>query len=188
VTGVAALRECFAVRIAVAGGAAIELDTRVADCPVCAGDMAVLTAHLKVCAGKWITGLRVIELRFPRDGGVTLQAVRAQRPLVLVLVTGGAGTREPEKTSVEVLDTGAFNDEPGRVTAITSDLGVLSLEGEPDAGVLKLARLPVQQRKILAVMLGMTVDASVAAPTGTRVCGVQSALPLEPRGDLAMAV
>lgn len=149
--GSAFLLEGAVMRVGVAVDAAGKLQAGVLGRLVRAGGQVAFGAgNFGVKAGKWVSGLGMIEPRdvLPCSGVVAGLAIFAELALVKVFVTGEAGLGEPEETSVEVLVLDQFLPlrlDAGRVVAVfTLDGRVLAFQRIACFVVIKffLRRLP----------------------------------------------
>ncbi len=123
--------------------------------------------HRAVQARQRISSLRMVELRggFPIGEIVALGAIGPELTLVDIHVTRHAAGREPEKSPAQILDAdqavSGLADVLRLVALIALESGVLTLQRI--AGLVVIERLerrqPMDERKILAVMLGMAFGA-----------------------------
>jgi len=108
VAGLASLHETAAMRIVVAVSTLRKSDSRVPRLVVGARGVALLAGDLRMQTRQRIAGPGVVELsdadRFPTLEVVTLNAIRPQPSLVLVLVASGACGRNSQECPVRVLD------------------------------------------------------------------------------------
>jgi len=167
VAGLAALREAAMMRIRMAIGALRERQSCVPRFAVGAGGMALFTLHLRMRAGQRIPRFGVIKLgqvdRLPVGVIVTLQTTRTQPSLMRVLMAGSAGLRYSQKTARQVLhlDRSALLrcDVIGTVAASASHARMFSFENVSGKFVVERLGIPLDQRKILAVMFGVATRA-----------------------------
>ena len=98
--------------------------------------------------------------RLPVGVVMTLQAARTQASLVRVLVASSASLWYSQKTARQVLhlDRSALLrcDVIGTVAASTSQAGMFSFENVSGKFVVESLRVPLDQRKIRAVMFRVT--------------------------------
>lgn len=164
----AGLRECPVMRVGMAVRAFRERHARE---PRRAsrrrGRVAFRARHLLVQSRERESCLVVIDFRrrFPVHEIVALDAILAELPLVRIIVTGHAIRRQPEVRLPQILHLdrglhGSLNVR-GRVTLIALDHGVLSLQTVACLAMIECLqrRLPVNEREILAVVLGMAFRA-----------------------------
>ena len=157
--------------------------------------MALGALNLRMQAGQRISGLVVIELAhidgFPVDEVVAGLAGRAQASLVKVFVAGNAGGRQTEKGAVQVLVLNGcpfLRRNSGRIVAlITFDSGVLAFQDIPGLFVVKGLCIPLDQREICPVVLGVTAGALLAGAGREVIRRVQPPVSLKTAGDLGVA-
>lgn len=163
----ARLRKTAAVRIGVAIVAIVKSDARIARLVVAILSVAALAGNFGVQSGQGITRQRVIEGddvdRLPLDEVVTLKAIRAQSPLMLISMTGRTRRRNSEKCFVQILDadrcTCAFWNVFWRVAPAANERGVSALKLVSSLVVGESLDVPFRQNEIFAVVFGMAVDA-----------------------------
>src|SRR5579883_1516263 len=138
--------------------------------------MALLALHLLVQAGQRIARLVVVELSgsvLPVDEVVALDAIRSEPSFMEVLVAGGAGLRDPQEGPAQVLhlDAGA-------------------LRGGYPLGQMELvrARVPLDQGKVHAVVVGVATHAILAGAGRDVVGPVQTLLRRHPRANVSVAL
>ena len=196
VAGLASLGECAMVRIAVAVAALIERNAGVARLAVLTRCVTFGASHGSMQPGQGITRLGMIELakreRLPVFGIVALLAAGAKSSVVRILVTGGASGRETEVGPAEIfkLDSRTLNgrDPPGRVAAATFQMSVLAFERISGLLMIESLEVPLDEREVLAVMVGVTA-CTLFAGSGLHAVGrVQAATSVEPPRDFSMAV
>jgi hypothetical protein len=163
------------VRIDMAVDAGLELHVPVA-CRAAGhvGLVALLALDLDVKTSEGIAGLGVIELVgcFPIRKIVTLQAVVPELAFVHIFVARHAILRQPEEGLRNIFHfderTVIANHEGRRVALFTSNASMLSLQLVTGQAMIKLflRRLPVNQTKVLAVMIQMAANAILAIGVG----------------------
>lgn len=193
----AALLEAAAVRIQVAVGATAEL--HVLESRRTARRIrfvAFFAGNLRVKSRQRIARLGVIELFrvLPVVYVMTACAVFAELPLVDVFVTALALRGQAE---VGLRSVGAFDQRPhvcanvrGRVALLASHSGVLPFQRIPGQPVIELLRwpLPVDEGKILAVVLQVAADAVLAVGIFHLQLGVIAPLLRKQLGNFFVAI
>lgn len=170
VAGLAALRETAVVRIGVAVRALAEGYARVARLAIRARRVALLTLHLHVETSQRVARLGMIKLSdrdcLPVREVVALDTIRSQPPLVRIFVAGSAGPRHSQESPRQILhlDRCAFGgtNMVGAMTTIASNPGMLALQHIACKFVVERLGIPLDERKILAVMLGVAPRAFFA--------------------------
>ena len=170
VAGLAALRETAVVRIRMALRAFGKRYPGVARLAVGTRRVALFTFHLHVQTGQRIARFGVVELanvdRLPVGGVVALNTVRAQPSLVGILVASGAGLRNAQETARQILhlDRGTLRggDVIGAMAASASHAGMLAFENITGKFVIEGLGIPLDERKILAVVFRVTARALLA--------------------------
>lgn len=108
--------------------------------------------------------------RFPVDKVVALLAIGAEPPLMRILVTGRARLRNAEKCPADVFDFDERSLRPGNVfrtvAFVAGESGVLAFERITSLLVVERVGIPLYDRKIFTVVVGMAADAPLA---GTRL-------------------
>lgn len=162
------LDEGAMVRVRVAIRALAERHARESRRPSgCCGRMALRAGYLRMQAGEGISRFGVIDFcgRLPVHKIVALQAILPELPVVNVLVAGHTIRREPEKCPAQVFHPDQAADgllnARGVVTLAAFESRVLSLQRVASLVVIEFfeRRHPVNERKILAVMLGVALPA-----------------------------
>lgn len=195
VASLASLHEAPAMRIAMAVGAFPEGDSRVSRQIVRPGRVALLASDLRVQAGQRVPRLRVVKLggvdRFPIREVVALCAILSKPAFVSILVTGSTRRGDAQERVVQVdLDRRALRSRyvARRVTLAAEQAGMLPLERVACLPVIKTFRVPLDDRKVLAVVLGVAGYALLAR-SGSQVVGrVQSFVRRQARPDLGVAL
>jgi len=162
-TGRTSLRETPVVRILVAVGALVEGDTHVLRLTIGSVGMALRALHLSVQPSQRIPGLRVIELsdlqRLPVLEVMTLQTILAETAFVLIFMAGDACRRHSQIAAIEVFvfDRRAFlrRNVGGAMTLVAGQTLVLALQKVARLLVIESFRVPLDQRKIFAVVFGV---------------------------------
>lgn len=196
VAGLASLREAASMRILMAIRTQIKRNARVPRLIVWPRRVTLAALHLRVQPGQRISRLRVIELPhidcLPVVEVVALLARRAQTPFVRVLMASPAGGRQSEVGSTQVfdLDGVAFlrADLCWSVAAIATDPGVLALKDVSSLFVIEGFGIPLNQRKVFAIVLGVTTRALLARSRGDVVSGVKSPAGRKASRNLGVAV
>jgi len=160
------------------------------------GLVALFTSHLNVPAGEWIASLGVIELLggFPVDEVVTLQAVVPELTFVRILVTGHAILRKPEEGPGKILHfderTLCGNHVHGRVTLFACNAGVLPFQVVAGQPVIELflRGFPMDESKVLAVVLQVATDAIFAVGIAHLDLKVIAMLGVEASGNFLVAI
>lgn len=196
VAGLAALREASAMRIFVAVRALVEGNAHVSRFAVFSIDVALRALNLRVPSGQGIARLRVIELangdRLPIGGVVALLAIGAEAALVLVFVARDATGRETEIGPARILDfdrRSFLRRDVGCVVAlVTAQAGMLAFEQVSGFLVIEGLDVPLDQWKILAIVLGVTARALLAGAGRKVVSRMQPLVGIEPAGNFRVAV
>ena len=158
--------------------------------------VALLAFHLHMQASQRIARLGVIELAgsvFPVDKVVALDAIRSQPPFVKIFVTRRAGLRDSQEALAQIfrLDVGALGGRnPLRqVTLVAGQPRVLALQHVAGLAVIELVRtrVPLDQRKICAVVIRVTLHAFLAGARGNVIRAVQTLFCCHPRPDVGVA-
>ena len=166
----AALGKAAVVRILMAIGALVERNTHVLRLPVGSVGVALGALHLGMQAGQWIACLRVIELcgadGFPVLEVMALLAGRTESALVLVFMTANASGREPEICPAQILDLdcpAVLSRDVGWVMAlVTGERCMLALEGVSRFCVVEGLDIPLDQREVFAIVLGVAARTLLA--------------------------
>ncbi len=170
VTGLATLREAAVMRILMAVGTLVEWNANVLRLAVCPIRVALGALHLQVEPSQRVACLGVIELahvdRLPIHEVVARSTILAQPSLVLILVAShaGGGKAEIRSTRVFDLDRRAFlgRNVRGIVALGAFQPSMLALENVPSLLVIKGFDIPLDQRKIFTVVLGMAAGTLLA--------------------------
>lgn len=147
-----------------------EGDARIARLMVRAGRVTFLARNLQVKSRQGKPGFGVIELlgadRLPVRGVMALGAIRAQASLVRVLMAAGAGWRESQECAVQVLHfDGAARRSWNfrrRVALRASQAGMFSFKSKASLGVIESLGLPLDEGKVLTVVVGVAGWTSLA--------------------------
>ena len=123
---------------------------------------------------------------------MTTLTSRSQATFVLILVAGDASGREAEVGAVRVLDLDgrAFlrRDVRGIVAFVAGQAGVLTFEQVTGVFMIEGLDVPLDQRKIFSVMLGVAACALLAGTGGDAVSGVQSPARRKTGCDLGVTI
>ena len=194
--GLATLGEAAMVRIAVTIGTLAKGDAGITGLVVGPGRVTLLASHLGVQSGQRVARFGVVELAdshgLPVIVGVALEAVRTQASLVLVLVTGDAVLGNTQKGPIQVLDLDLR--ALGRrhvlrtVALVASQTRVLAFERVSGLLVIEAIRVPLDEGKILPVVLGVAAHAFLAGPRGDVIGGVQALVRRQARSNLRVAI
>jgi len=195
VAGFATLRKGAVVEVDVAIRTLAEREPRVPRLAVRARCMALFALHLRVLPGQRIARFAVIELadgdRLPVVVVVALQAIRAQTPLVLVLVAGDAALRYSEKRPRQILDLdhrARYRTDVLRGMAlVTGDALMFPLQNVARQLMIEGLGIPLDERKVFPVVLRVALAASIVAALGDVVGSMQSLARAQPPGDFRMA-
>ncbi len=168
--GLATLRKTSVMRVFVAIRTLIKRDAHILRFPVRSIDVALCTLHLRMQSGQRIPSLAMIELRdidrLPIVEVVATLAGLAKTPLMRVLVAGRACSREPQVRMVEVLILNRRAILRRNVSCVVAFIAthtcVLAFENVPSVLVIEGLGVPLDQRKILTVMLGVAARAFLA--------------------------
>lgn len=192
----AGLRKRAVVRIAMAIRTLPKRNSCVTRLVVGTRCVALLACHLHVHAGQWIARFRVIELlradRLPVSRVMALGAVVSKTSLVRILVTTHARPREPKERAVQIFDLdagalGGWNLLRG-MALFACQAGMLAFQCESGLRVIEAFRVPLNQRKILPVVIGVAGGASLARSGLNVVGGVQSLMRRHARCDFCVAL
>lgn len=133
-------------------------------------------------AGEWIACLGMIELsnadRFPIDKIVAGKAVLSQAPFVLILVAGHTCGRNSEVSTGQILDFDgcAFlrRDMRWVVALVAGESRVFPLKHVAGIFVIEGFGVPLDERKVFAVVLRVTSGALLARSWRNVVAGVKA--------------
>ena len=156
----------------------------------------LLAGYPDVNSNKRKFGFRVVESGrpLPLDQRVTSQTVFSQLAAVLVSMTGEAFTRQAKEGAVQIflLDGGPFGlgNIAGFVALLTRKVRVLALEPISRLAMVKglLRRFPMDQEKILTVVLGMAGNTVLVRARRADDRGMISAPQGEPVGDVRVTL
>jgi hypothetical protein len=116
---------------------------------------------------------------FPVDEVVALQAILSQSPFVKVFVASYAFLRNPQEGLAQILllYVGALGrgNFLGQVAFIAGQAGVFVFQQISGFFMIELGRIPLDQRKTHAVVIGVAAHAFLAGARGNVVRTVQSA-------------
>lgn len=165
-----ALGEASAMGIGVAIRTLAKSDAGIARLAVRSGRMTFLAGDLGMRTSQGIARLRVVELAdgdgFPVVVGVALQTIFAQPSFVLVLMTSHATCGNPEESLIRIgnFDGCAFGrrDVLGAMAAVAGQSRVFALEGVSGLLVVERADVPLDEGKVLSVMLRVAANAFLA--------------------------
>jgi hypothetical protein len=158
--------------------------------------MAFVAANLRMLTCKRKTRFGVVELLYihalPIAVVMTLQAVCAEPPLVLVFVAGNAGLAKRQESAVQIrdFDLCLVGDSNMRwvVAAAALQPSVLALKCVSRLLVIENFCVPLNQREVFPVVVGVATDALLAGAWLHVVSGVQAFTGSEARRDLTMTV
>jgi hypothetical protein len=155
--------------------------------------VALFALHLLVETGQGITGLIMVELSgsiFPVDEVMALQAILSQSPFVKVFVASHAFLRNPQEGFAQVLllYVGALGGGNflGQVTFIAGQAGVFAFQQVSGFFMIELVRIPLDQRKIHAVVIGVAAHAFLAGAGGNVIGTVQAAFGRDSRANIGV--
>ena len=195
VAGRTGLREAAVMRIRVTIRAQVEGNANILRFSIRTVGMALRALHLGVQSGQGIASFAVIELPdidlLPVDEVVAGLARGTEPPFMKVFVAGNAGRGEAKIGAVQVLilDCCTFlrRDMRGAVTLVTRQSGVLAFKYISGFVVVERLGVPLNQRKVFAVVLGVALCALLAGASGNVISGVQAALGGKTAGNLGVA-
>lgn len=197
VTGLARLRsEAPFVGVGMTVAAFSECQPHIPGLIVRAGRVTLLARNLCVKPSQRILGLVVVKLRdiLPILEIVALLAVLSQPAVVLVFVARSASLRQAEEGPAPVphLDRHALQgrDAVGRVASVALQGGVFSLQLVTGLAVIESGGrgCPLDEREVFTIVLGMALGAALAGTGREIVGGVKSAVVVQARGDLCVAL
>lgn len=195
-TGLATLREAAMMRILVAIRALVERNTRILRFAIRSISVALGAFHLSVKPGQGIAGLRVIEFadshRLPVLKIVARLTGRSEAAFVFVLVTRQAGAREAEERPIRILDLDRRallrRNVRRTVALVASKTGVLAFQQISSLFVIEGFGIPLDEREIFAIVLGVTAGAFLARTRRNVVGSVQASARRKPASDFGMAI
>lgn len=175
------LCEAALVWIAVTVIALRERKSEVARLVVGARGVTLLALHLRVLAGQRITSLRVIERArdiFPVGEAVALSAIRAEASAVRILMARGAGLRDAHEGPVLVFDSDQ-RSLGGRnvfrsMAFLALHAGMFPFEVVARLSVVEGCWIPLDERKVEAVVFGVALHAFLAGARPDAIREVQS--------------
>lgn len=158
------------VRIFMAVRTLIERNADVLRLAIRSVRMAFRALHLRMQPGQRVTRFRVVELldldRLPVLIIVALQAILAEPAFVLILVASNASSRESQISPIQIL---LFDCRPllgGNmcrvVTLIASQPRMFAFQNVPGFLVIEGLDVPLDEWKVLAVMLGVAARTFLA--------------------------
>lgn len=182
VTCLTALGEASAMRIRVAIRTFAESDPGITRLAVGSRSVTFLAGDLGMRTGQWIARLRVVELAdadgFPIVVSVALQTILAQPSFVLVLMTSHATCGNAEERLVRIVDFDrraiGLRDVLGTMAAVAGEACVFALEGVSGLLVVEGSDVPLDERKVLSVMLRVATNAFLARARTQVVRSVQA--------------
>lgn len=170
------------MRIGVAIRTFTESDANITRLAVRSGRMTFLAGDLDMGTSQWIARLRVVELAdadcFPVVVGVALQTILAQPSFVLVLMTSHATCGNSEKRLIRIVDFDrralGLRNVLGTMAAVAGQSRVFALEGVSGLLVVEGSDVPLDERKVLSVMLRVAPNAFLARARTQVVRSVQA--------------
>ena len=184
------------MRILMALGTLIERNADILRLPVRTIGVALRALHLQVQPGQRVACLGVIELAYvdllPIDEVVARKTILAKASLVLILMAGGTGGGKAEIGSAEIFDLDRTTFLSRNVRGIMA-LGalqpcMLALENVPGIFVIEGFGIPLDQREIFTIVLGMTAGALLAGTARNVVGRVQALVSGKPGRDFGVTV
>ena len=169
--------------------------TLVARRSIRAARVTLLAFHLLVQARERVAGLVVIELPggvFPVDEIMALQTILTESAFVEIFVTSYASLRDPEEGLAQILhlDAGALGcgNLFREVALVARQSGVFAFQQVACFLVIELvrARIPLDQREIRAVVIGVASSALLARAGRNVIRAVQSAFRSNPRTNVGV--
>lgn len=134
--------------------------------------MALLAGCIHVSAGERVERLRVVEVvlidlrALPVNGRMALRTRRSEAALVLVCMAGNATRRQPKPCVIQILRrqqaTRGWSDVLCAMAGAAAHAGVFSIKQVSRLRVIEpfWRWVPMQQREVLSVMVGVALDAS----------------------------
>lgn len=162
--------------------------------------MALLACDVLVQARQRITRLRVVEgvgvdLRaLPVRSRMALRAVCPETALMLVLMATDAIRRQPEPGLTQILrcekPAPRLNNVCRLMARPAANAGVLALQHITSLRMIESlgSRVPMQQREVRPIVIGVTLDAGRARRPRLRKSRMQTFVLLNLRRDLLMAL
>lgn len=156
--------------------------------------VALGARHALVSAVQRVLGLSVIEVThvLPLRDHVAALAGGAQLAAVLVLVAARARGRQSQVSSMQVLHANALarlgRDVFRTVASLAVEMRMAAFERIAGFAVVELiqADFPQDRHKVLAIVLGVALDAGIIAGFVCHQHGMQSLLVGQPPGDFRM--
>lgn len=189
-------RHGAAVRIGVAGTAPIKFHPRVLRFSIRSRQVTFLAGDLGVQSGQRIARARMIEMPRPHRNGfpvikvVALQAILSETSIVKIFVTGHACLRNPQEGLAQILllyvRALGGGDFIGQVALIAGQAGMFAFQQVSGFFVIELVRIPLDQRKIFAVVIRVAAHAFLAGARGDVIGPVQSALGGDSRANIGV--
>lgn len=188
--------EASAMWIFMAVRALAEWDPDILRLAIRSAGVALGALHLGVQTRQRIARLRVIELGnadlLPIFEIVALLTGRAEAAFVGILVTAGARGGETEIGTAKVLDFDGRtvgDRNMGRVVAfVAGQADVLAFEHVPGFLMIEGVDVPLDQREVLTIVLGVAASALLAGTDGNVVGGVETSVGGEPSRNLGVTV
>lgn len=119
---------------------------------------------------------------------MTLQAILAEPSFMEILVAGGTGLRDPEECLAQVLgfDVGALGRRNllGQVALVAGQSRMLAFEHIAGFLMIELVRIPLDEGKIRAIVVGVAADAFLARPGGNVIRTMQPTFRGHPRSNI----
>jgi len=135
----------------------------------------------------------VIELSggiFPGDEVVALQAILSETSFVKVFVAGHACLRNPQEGLAQILllyvRALGGGDFIGQVALIAGQAGMFAFQQVSGFFVIELVRIPLDQRKIFAVVIRVAAHAFLAGARGDVIGPVQPAFGGDSRTNIGV--
>jgi hypothetical protein len=135
----------------------------------------------------------VIELSggiFPGDEVVALQAILSETSFVKVFVARHACLRNPQKGLAEILllyvRALGGGDFIGQVAFIAGQAGMFAFQQVSGFFVIEFVRIPLDQRKIFAVVIRVTAHAFLAGARGDVIGPMQPAFGGDSRANIGV--
>jgi len=195
VAGLAGLFKATVMNVGVAVRTLGERDSLVPGLAIRAWRVAFRASHLHVQPGQRVFRLGVVEFLdrgFPVGEVVALQAILPKPSLMGIFMAGGARLGNAQKSLIQVLylDKGTLGcrDMLGAMTSIAGQARVFRFKRVSGLFVVKGILIPLDDREIFSVMVGVAAHATL---TGTRlktVRRVESAARSDARGDFCVTL
>lgn len=198
--GLAALLELAFMGIGMAGTASCKGQSRVPRLSIGTGGVALFACNIFVQASQRETRLRMVEgvgidLRaLPVGSRMALRAVWPQAALMLILVATVAIRRQPEPGLTQILrcqEPAPWLNNMCRLMARPATYaGVFAIQRITSLRMVESlgSRVPVQQREVLPVVIGVALDASHTRCTCLREGGMETLALLKFGSDLLVTL